>query len=86
MSLAYSIAGGMLSTLIMILLKKTEKFSIVAVSVAGGIFHNIGQILVAMILLETTSVAWYFLVLWFTGIISGLIVGFLSGQICYRLN
>jgi heptaprenyl diphosphate synthase len=86
MSLAYSIAGGMLSTLIMILLKKTEKFSIVAVSVSGGIFHNIGQILVAMILLETTSVAWYFLVLWFTGIISGLIVGFLSGQICYRLN
>jgi heptaprenyl diphosphate synthase len=86
MSLAYSIAGGMLSTLIMILLKKTEKFSIVAVSVSGGIFHNIGQILVAMILLETTSVAWYFLVLWFTGIISGLIIGFLSGQICYRLN
>jgi heptaprenyl diphosphate synthase len=63
MSLAYSVAGGLLSGLVMILLKRTGRFSIVAVSVAGGVAHNIGQILVAMVLLGTGSLAWYLLIL-----------------------
>jgi heptaprenyl diphosphate synthase len=86
MSLAYSVAGGLLSGLVMILLKKTGKFRIVTVSVAGGVSHNIGQILVAMALLETTSIVWYLLVLWFTGIASGLLIGVLGGELCRRLE
>jgi heptaprenyl diphosphate synthase len=70
----------------MILLKKIGKFRIVTVSVAGGVSHNIGQILVAMALLETTSIVWYLLVLWFTGIASGLLIGVVGGELCRRLE
>jgi heptaprenyl diphosphate synthase len=85
-SIAYSIAGGLLSGLVMIILKKTGKFSIVTVSIAGGVAHNIGQILVAMYLLEVTAIAWYLLILWFTGIASGLLIGILGGELCRRLR
>ena len=86
MSLAYSVAGGLLSGLVMILLKRTGRFSIVAVSVAGGVAHNIGQILVAMVLLGTGSLAWYLLILWFTGIGAGAVIGILGGLLCKRLE
>jgi heptaprenyl diphosphate synthase len=85
-SIAYSIAGGLLSGLVMIILKKTGKFNIVTVSIAGGVAHNIGQILVAMYLLEVTAIAWYLLILWFTGIASGLLIGILGGELCRRLR
>jgi heptaprenyl diphosphate synthase len=85
-SIAYSIAGGLLSGLVMIILKKTGKFGIVTVSIAGGVAHNIGQILVAMYLLEVTAIAWYLLILWFTGIASGLLIGILGGELCKRLR
>jgi heptaprenyl diphosphate synthase len=86
MSLAYSVAGGLLSALVMIILKKTGKFRVVTVSVAGSISHNVGQILVAMALLGTASIAWYLLVLWFTGIASGLVIGLVGGELCRRCN
>lgn len=86
MSLAYSLAGGLLSGAVMILSKKTGRFRMVTVSVAGGIAHNIGQILVAMALLETTSLAWYLLVLWFTGLASGAVIGVIGGTLCRRLE
>jgi heptaprenyl diphosphate synthase len=70
----------------MILLKKTGKFRIATVSVAGGVAHNVGQILAAMVLLKTTVVGWYLLVLWFTGIASGLLIGILGGELARRLE
>jgi heptaprenyl diphosphate synthase len=85
-SIAYSIAGGLLSGIVMIVLKKTGKFGIVTVSIAGGVAHNIGQILVAMYLLEVTAIAWYLLILWFTGIASGLLIGILGGELLKRLR
>ena len=86
MSLAYSAAGGVLSGFVMILLKRTGKFSVVTVSIAGGVMHNAGQILVAMVLLGTSSLAWYLLILWFTGIASGAVIGILGGLLCGRLE
>ena len=86
MSLAYSAAGGLLSGGVMILLKKTGRFSVVTVSIAGGVMHNVGQILVAMVLLGTSSLAWYLLILWFTGIASGAVIGILGGLLCGRLE
>ena len=71
MSLAYSLAGGILSGAVMMLLKRTNAFSMVAVSIAGGIAHNIGQILVAMLVLQTAAQGWYLLVLWVSGLVSG---------------
>lgn len=67
-ALAYSLAGAVLSLLVMGVLRRTERFSPMGVSVAGGVAHNAGQILVAMWLLETRQLAWYFPVLAAAGV------------------
>ncbi len=85
MSFAFSFVGGMLSTFVMILLKKTDKFSTIGVSVAGGLTHNIGQILVAMALLNTQAIAWYLPILWITGIGSGLVIGIIGAIVCSKI-
>lgn len=84
MSLAYSLAGGLLSWAVMVGLKKTGRFHMVTISIAGGVAHNIGQILVAMLILGTTALAWYLLVLWFTGLASGAVIGVIGGELCRR--
>ncbi|MCD7847101.1 MAG: Gx transporter family protein [Oscillospiraceae bacterium] len=70
----YSLAGGILSLLVMALLKKIDRFSPVGVSVAGGVGHNIGQILAALVLLGT-GVLGYLPVLIILGAVSGAIIG-----------
>ena len=84
-SLLYSIVGGLLSGLTMILMKRFGRFAITAVSVAGGIMHNVGQILVAMVVLETKSLLYYLPVLWISGIAAGLVIGLLSKEVVRRL-
>ena len=84
-ALAYSIAGAALSLSLMGLLKMTGKFSSVGVSVAGGVAHNAGQILVAMALLETSRLAWYLPVLWVSGTVAGVLVGVISGILVKRI-
>ena len=75
MSLSYSLAGGILSLAVMIILKKTDFLSPIGVSVAGGVAHNIGQILMAMLLLQTKELGYYMIILTVTGIVSGAIIG-----------
>lgn len=75
MVFAYSVAGALLSLVIMTLLKKFDFLSMVGVSVAGGVSHNLGQILMAMLLLDTAEIVYYMIVLTFTGIISGALIG-----------
>ena len=84
-SLAYSAAGAVLSMAVMGLLKKTGKFSPVGVSVAGGVAHNVGQILVAMALWETARLAWYLPVLWISGTVAGVLIGSASGELVKRV-
>ena len=84
-SLAYSAAGAVLSLCVMVLLKKTGKFSPVGVSVAGGVAHNAGQVLVAMALLETARLAWYLPVLWVSGTVAGVLIGIVSGELVKRV-
>jgi heptaprenyl diphosphate synthase len=84
-SLLYSLAGGILSAAAMIFLKKTGKFSMTGVSVAGGIAHNVGQILVAMVVLESSGVLYYLGVLWISGMVAGIIVGILGSMVTKRL-
>ncbi len=86
MSLLYSLGGGILSGVLMILLKRTGKLSTVTVSVVGGISHNVGQILVAMALMQTAAVAWYLVILWFTGLVSGAVIGLVGGILVRRLQ
>ena len=75
MTLAYSAAGAILSLLIMFILKKTNLFSTVGVSIGGGVFHNLGQVIMAVLLLGTKEVGYYMIVLTVTGVLSGIFVG-----------
>ena len=84
-ALAYSAAGAVLSLAVMGLLKRTGKFSSVGVSVAGGVAHNAGQILVAMAMLETVRLAWYLPVLWISGTVAGILIGDVSGVLVKRV-
>ena len=76
-SLAYSLCGGLLSFAVMFLVKKT-KLSIIGVSMLGGICHNIGQIIVAAIIMHTARIAYYLPVLLIAGLITGLLMGVVS--------
>ena len=73
----YSIAGSCFSILIMHLLKKRGSFSVIGVSIAGGVFHNIGQLLVAMLVVESLSISYYMPVLLTAGILTGAVIGLL---------
>ncbi len=78
MSMVYSISGAALSLTIMWLLKKTDKFSVVGVSIAGGVSHNLGQIIMATIILSTKEIGFYFPILAISGTLAGIFVGFLG--------
>lgn len=79
MALAYSIAGAVLSFCVMLGLKHTRLLSAVGVSVAGAVFHNVGQILMAMLMLGTAELGYYLIVLTVTGTLSGILVGIAGG-------
>lgn len=85
-SIVYSLAGGLLSLAVMALLKKDGGFGVLGVSMAGGVSHNVGQLAVAMLVVETFSVIYYLPVLLAAGAITGFFIGLLSGQILQRLK
>ena len=85
-SILYSLAGGLLSLAVMALLKKYVDLSIIGVSVAGGVFHNIGQLVVAAIVVETYSVTGYLPVLLVAGLITGFVIGTVATEMIRRLR
>lgn len=85
MSFLYSLAGAVLSLAVMLILKKIDRFSMVGVSIAGGVFHNLGQILAAMFLMQTKEIGYYMIVLAVTGIIAGVFVG-LAGALLLKYS
>lgn len=84
-SMLYSLAGGLLSGAAMILLRRTGRFGPIGVSVAGGISHNVGQILVAMAVLESRYVLYYLPALWLSGLAAGTLIGVLCGVLIRRI-
>lgn len=85
MAFAYSVAGAVLSLLVMALLRKLDFLSTVGVSVAGALMHNVGQILMAMLLLGTAELGYYLIVLAVTGTISGILIGICGALAVKRL-
>ncbi|MGN1141839.1 MAG: Gx transporter family protein [Oliverpabstia sp.] len=81
MSILYSLAGGILSFIVMLLLKKIKGFSIIGVSVAGGVAHNVGQILVAACVVENLKLFYYFPALLVSGTITGILIGIVSNRV-----
>jgi heptaprenyl diphosphate synthase len=77
----YSLAGAVLSLMGMVLLRKTDLFSVTGVSMAAGVLHNLGQLLVAAALIEDLRIFFYFPVLLFSGIAAGILVGIASAMI-----
>ena len=86
MIFVYSLAGAALSLLVMALLRRLDFLSVVGVSVAGGVFHNVGQILMAMLLLGTAELGYYLIVLAITGTISGVFVGLCGALAVKRIS
>lgn len=82
----YSLSGGLLSLFIMYLLKKTGLFSMVGVSMAGGVAHNLGQLSIAALLVSNMKVFVYFPVLLFSGLISGIVIGVIAFLILKKLS
>lgn len=81
----YSLAGALLSFAMMLLIKKTGLFSVTGVSICGGVFHNLGQILIAAFLISSLKIFVYFPVLIISGVISGCIIGVVAFLILQRL-
>ena len=84
-SILYSLAGGLLSLVVMALLKKTGDFSVMGISMAGGVSHNVGQLVVAMLVVETFSVGYYLPVLLVAGLVTGFLIGVAAGEMLKRL-
>lgn len=85
-AILYSLAGAMLSLTIMSVLQKTDKFSIFGVSMAGGVFHNVGQLVMAAIVLESISIGYYFPVLLISGLVTGFMIGVIANEMLKRLK
>ena len=82
----YSLAGGLLSFFIMLLLKKGNLFSVYGVSLTGGVCHNVGQILVAIFVLRTSLLIYYLPFLLVAGCLSGVAIGFVAALLQKRLH
>ncbi|MCI6085951.1 Gx transporter family protein [Selenomonas sp.] len=82
----YSIAGGLLSFAAMYALKKTGRFSLPAVSAAGGFFHHVGQLAAAIAMTGTMSLLTYLAILGPVGLVTGLATGFVAASICRRTS
>ena len=85
-SILYSLAGALLSLNVMALLKRNGGFSILGVSIGGGVMHNVGQLIVAMFVVQTFSVSYYIPVLLVAGLLTGLFIGIAADAMLMRLR
>lgn len=84
-SAIYGLSGGVLSLVVMILLKRTDFFGMTGVSMAGGVAHNIGQLACAMILLKLPAVFTYLSYLILVGTVTGALIGIIDEEVLKRL-
>ena len=85
-SILYSLAGGVLSLIVMNALRRRKSFSVIGVSIAGGVSHNIGQLIVAMLVVETSQVGYYLPVLLIAGTLTGAVIGIVCREVLKRVQ
>lgn len=83
--LIFSLSGGLLSFAAMVIVKLTKRFSIIGVSAAGGFFHNVGQILAAIFVMDSWQIVNYLTVLGICGVFTGVIIGIISNEVVKRI-
>lgn len=84
--LLYSLSGALVSLAAMLLLYKTDQFSIIGISISGGIFHNIGQIFVAALVVENMKLFYYLPILLVSGILTGAVIGMVAQTAMQYVN
>ena len=85
-SILYSLAGALLSFFVMYLMKRFTTLHVISVSVAGGGFHNVGQLLVALCIVSNYNVFYYLPILLIAGVVTGLLIGIISQEVILRLK
>lgn len=85
-SMVYSLAGGALSLLLMVMCKKANWFSQTGISIIGGIGHNVGQLSIAALVVQTSGVFYYMPALLVAGVVSGAVIGLLGGMVTTRIQ
>ena len=80
-SILYSLAGAFFSLIVMLFAKKILKMGVLGVSVLGGVFHNMGQLLVAIIVVSNYRIGYLFPYLLLSGIITGAVIGFIANAV-----
>lgn len=84
-AMMYAFAGGFCSMIVMSVLYKTGKFSVISTAMAGAAFHNVGQVGLAMIVLETDRLIYYMAILMLVGLITGFITGTVAKELMKRM-
>ncbi len=84
-AMMYAFAGGFLSMVVMAVLYTTKGFSPVTIAMAGAVFHNLGQVGLAMVILETDQLAYYMAILMLAGLVTGFITGTVTKLLMKRL-
>ena len=85
-SILYSLAGAALSLAVMTFMKNKSGFSILGISVAGGVSHNIGQLIIAGLITMTSGLIYYAPALLISGVITGLLIGTLTSEVLKRIH
>lgn len=85
-TIMYSMSGALLSIAVMFIVRKLKLLAITGTSVCGAVAHNLGQLIVAAIVIENTKIFYYMAVLSVSGIIAGVLIGLLAGIIIKNIN
>ena len=85
-SILYSLAGATLSLFVMTLMKRSPRFSVFGISMAGGIAHNVGQLLAAIVVVESVSLVYYAPILLLSGVLAGFLIGWLTTEVLKRVR
>lgn len=82
----FGLVGGLFCIAVMTILKRSDRFSVMGVSMTGAVFHNMGQLVTAYFIMNNAGILYYFPALCISGLISGLLVGYLSAVFIKRFN